>query len=89
MGRGDIVTATEGINSLEVESGDGLADSTLDGIRQVGTNLCSGLDSYKALFKELIGCEIVLTTFCSLLICDIGGIALVFLLNGGTVEHTA
>ena len=59
----DIVTATEGIDCLEVKSGDSLADSTLDGIRQVGTNLRGCLDSSKALFEKVLGCEIVLTSF--------------------------
>ena len=70
------------VDGVEIQRSDGLADSTLDGIRQVGTNLRGCLDSSKALFEEILGSKIVLTTFCGLLCCDIGSIALVFFLNG-------
>ena len=69
MGRCDIVIAAEGIYSLEVKSGDGLADSTLDRIRKIGTYLRGCLDNGKTLFEEILGSEIILTTLCGLFGC--------------------
>ena len=53
MGRCDFVIATEGIYSLDVKSGDGLADRTLDGVRQVGTNLRCSLHERKTIIEKV------------------------------------
>ena len=89
MGRCNIALATEGIYSLDVKSGDGLADSTLEGIRQVGTNLRSGFHHRQPLFEEVRSSLIVCSTLSGLLCCHIGCIILGFVFDRLTVHDAA
>ena len=81
MGRCDIVIAAESIYSLDVKSGDGLADRTLDGIRQVGTNLRSGLHRRQSFFEKVRSRLIVSPTLGGLFSHHVVSIILVFVFN--------
>ena len=89
MGRRNIALAAEGFYSLEVKCGDGLADSTLMGIRQVGTNLRSGFYHRQPLFEEVGSSLIVCPTFSGLLCCHVCCIILVFGFDRLTVHDAA
>ena len=81
--------ATKGVYSLDVKSSDSLADSTLAGIRQVGTNLRSGFHHRQPLFEEGRSSLIVCPTFSGLLCCHVCCIILVFGFDRLTVQDTA
>ena len=89
MGRCHVALATEGIYSLDVKSGDSLADSTLEGIRQVGTNLRSGFHHRQPLFEEVRSSLICCPALGGLLCCHVCCIILVFVFDRLTVHDAA
>ena len=89
MGRCDIVIATESIYSLDVKSRDGLADCTLDGIRQVGTYLRSGLHHRQPFLEKVRSSLIVSPTLGGLFSHHVGSIILVFVFDRLAVHEAA
>ena len=89
MGRRHIAIAAEGVYGLDVKSGDGLTDSTLEGIGQVGTNLRSGFHHRQPLLEELGSSLIVCPTLSGLFSCHIGCVTLGFVFNRLTVHDAA
>ena len=89
MGRCDFVIATEGIYSLDVKSGDGLADRTLDGIRQVGPNLRSGFHHRQPFFEEVRSSLIVSPTLSGLFSHHVCSIILVFVFDSLAIHDVA